>query len=100
MTVQAAAVDADDQAECWCCGRLQPLTQIVELGNHPEVKLCLRCAHFVHRRAREREDQTRPSPMARGRDLLRAGRRTVIHREWHRKPVIGPIVRWLGRHTP
>jgi hypothetical protein len=38
--------------------------------------------------------------MARGRDWLRAGRRTVMRREWHRKPVVGPILRWLGRHTP
>jgi hypothetical protein len=79
---------------------LQPLTQVVELGNHPEVKLCLRCAHSVHLRARAREDEARPSPMARGRDWLRAGRRTVMRRDWHRKPVIGPLLRWLGRHTP
>ena len=100
MTVRTAAVDAHDQVECWCCGQLQPLTEVVELGNHPEVKLCLGCAHFVHWRARAREDKARPSPMARGRDWLRVGRRKVMRREWHHKPVIGRMFRWLGRHTP
>jgi hypothetical protein len=70
------------------------------LGNHPEVKLCLRCAHFVHRRAQAREDQARTSPIARGRDWLRAGRRMVMRLELHDKPLIGPVLRWLGRHTP
>jgi hypothetical protein len=100
MTTQTAAVDAENRTECWCCGQLQKLTDVVQLGNHPEVKLCLGCAHYVHQRARTLEDEARPTPMARGRNWLRAGRRVVMRREWHRKPVIGAIVRRLGSRTP
>jgi GNAT superfamily N-acetyltransferase len=97
---RATAVDAEDQAECWCCGQHQPSAEMIHLGNHPEVILCLGCAHFVHKRAQAREDATRSSPIARARDWLRAGREYVIRRQWHHKPVIGPVLRWLGPRLP
>jgi hypothetical protein len=62
--------------------------------------VCLNCAHHLHQRAREREDALRPSPVTRVRDIVRAGRRVVIQQQWHRKPIIGRLLRWLGRYLP
>src|SRR4029079_683376 len=58
---------------CWCCGQSWPESGVVRLGSHPEVAVCLRCAHFLHQQARGREDAARPSPATRVRDVLRAG---------------------------
>jgi hypothetical protein len=100
MTEQQTAVDAEDRAQCWCCGNEQPSGKMINLGSHPEVTVCLRCAHSLHNQARAREDADRPSPPARARGWLRAGRRYVMRRDWHRKPVIGPVLRWLGPRLP
>lgn len=100
MTVQPAIEEAGGRGSCWCCGREEPEASLVRLGNHPEVAVCLRCAHFLHQQARGREDAVRTSPAARARDGLRAARRFVIQRGWHRKAGIGPLLRRLGRHTP
>jgi hypothetical protein len=86
--------------ECWCCGTRQQPDAVVHLGNHPEVAVCLGCAHFLHQRARGREDALRRSPAARARDGLRAARSLVIRLRWHEKPGIGRLLRWLGRRTP
>ena len=106
MTAQTAAGavgggpgDAGEVA-CWCCGRTGPDSGVVRLGSHPEVAVCLRCAHWLHQQARGREDAVRPSPGTRARDLLRAGRRLVMRHDWHHKPVIGPVLRWLGPRLP
>jgi hypothetical protein len=72
----------------------------MRLGNHPEVAVCLGCAHFLHQQARGLEDAVRPSPAGRVRDALRTARRFVIQHGWHQKPVIGSLLRRLGRHTP
>ena len=72
----------------------------MHLGDHPEVAVCLGCAHFLHQRARSVEDARRPSAAARARDGVRAVRRLVIARRWHEKPVIGPLLRWLGARLP
>ena len=100
MTTQPAIEESGGRASCWCCGQEQPETSVVRLGNHPEVAVCLRCAHFLHQQARGREDAQRTSPAARARDGLRAARRFVIRHGWHRKAGIGPLLRRLGRHTP
>lgn len=102
MTAQTAAASggAIDEVACWCCGRPTPETDVVHLGEHPEVVVCLPCAHYLHQRARDSEDSRRPSPAARVRDGLRAGRRLVMRRGWHTRPVIGPALRWLGRRLP
>jgi len=99
-TKQVAVSGSADQAGCWCCGQQYPNGLVVRLGNHPEVGVCLRCAHFLHQQARSREDVLRPSIASRLRDGLRSGRRVVMQRGWHQKPVIGPGFRWLGRHLP
>jgi hypothetical protein len=74
--------------------------KMVRLGNHPEVTLCTRCAHSVSKWAREIEDAGRTGLAARTRDQLRDVRKTVMRRGWHRYPLIGRPLRWLGRHLP
>ncbi len=91
---------ASDRAQCWCCGRRYSEFEVVHLGQHPEAVVCLRCAHFLHQQARSREDAARGSLAARGRDVLRAARGESMRRDWHRKPIIGPVLRWLGPHLP
>jgi hypothetical protein len=104
MTGQAAASAAGGSAEveisCWCCGQQYRESAVVRLGDHPEVAVCLGCAHFLHQQARRREDAARPSPAARVRDGLRAGRRLVLRRGWQDAPVIGPVLRRLGPRLP
>ena len=95
-----AAGDSGGQVACWCCGAPRPEEELVRLGDHPEVAVCLGCAHFLHQRARAREDELRPSPAGRARDLLRAGRQLVIRHGWHDRPVIGPLLRRLGTRLP
>ena len=100
MTTAATESDAAEPLACWCCGSAYQEAELVRLGNHPEVGVCLRCAHFLHQQARGREDALHPSPATRVRDQLRAGRRIVMQRGWHQKPVIGRPLRWLGRRLP
>lgn len=100
MTAQEVIGEFGGHVQCWCCGATRPPDAVVRLGNHPEVTLCFRCAHWAHQQARSREDAARPSPAALARDVLRAGRREVMQRGWHRRPVIGPVLRWLGPRLP
>jgi hypothetical protein len=88
------------RSECWCCGRVEAPERMVHLGAHPEVVLCLGCAHFVHRAAAEIEDQSRTGIGVRLRDRVRQARGLVMRRDWHRMPVIGRLLRWLGRRLP
>ena len=100
MTAEASPMESGGEVTCWCCGAERSPSGVVHLGNHPEVAVCLRCAHFLHKQARGREDALRSSPAARLRDALRALRLQVIRRRWHQQPGIGRLLRWLGRHTP
>jgi hypothetical protein len=106
MAAQTAAgtVDGDhgdaEEVACWCCAWTGPESGVVRLGGHPEVAVCLRCAHFLHQQARGREDAARQSPATRVRDGLRAGRRLVMRHGWHQNPVVGPVLRWLGPRLP
>lgn len=94
------AFGVGDSIECWCCGQPQDESSVVRLGNHPEVALCLRCAHFVHRRAQAHEDVGVHTLATRGRDVLRAAKAFVIQHELQHKAVIGPLLRWLGPWLP
>jgi hypothetical protein len=96
----ASQADAAEPMECWCCGAGYPEADLIRLGNHPEAAVCLACAHYLHQQARGREDARRPSPATRVRDQLRAARELVIRRGWHRTPLIGRPLRWLGRRLP
>lgn len=100
IAVDTAGGGAAAEVACWCCGTTVPESAVVRLGGHPEVAVCLRCAHYLHQRARAREDAARPSLAGRFRDGLRAGRRLVMSRGWHQKPVIGPVLRRLGPRLP
>jgi hypothetical protein len=99
--VTAAAVGTGSgEAECWCCGQPYDGERLVRLGSHPEVAVCLRCAHLLDQQARGRADALRPSIAGRVRGSLRSGRRLVVQRRWHQRPLIGRPLRWLGRHLP
>jgi hypothetical protein len=95
-----AVGESNGLVRCWCCGQRRPAESVVHLGEHPEVAVCLNCAHFLHQRARSIEDAQRRSAAARARDGVRAVRQLVIARHWHEKPVIGPLLRWLGARLP
>lgn len=96
------AVDLHDDGnvQCWCCDTRDARERMVQLGNHPEVHLCLRCAHFVHQQAWEIEDEgTRGlGPLAR--DHFRNLRAEVLRRGWHHNRFIGGRLRWLGKYLP
>jgi hypothetical protein len=101
--MSAAAEPADrpePTSRCWCCGTPNQETNLIRLNAHSEVAVCLPCADFLALRARERRDHRRPSLAGRGRDVLRAGRRTVVDHGWHRLPVVGPLLRRVGRYLP
>ena len=100
MTARTSTSESGGEIACWCCGQRRAPASVVHLGDHPEVAVCLRCAHFLHKQARGREDALRSSPAARVRDVLRAARWQVVRRGWHRTPGIGRLLRRLGRHTP
>ena len=96
------AIDVHDEGDvsCWCCGATDLADRTVQLGNHPEVHLCLGCAHFVHKQAWAIEDHGRRGPAAFARDRFRSLRAGVIHRGWHQNRIIGGTLRWLGKHLP
>lgn len=103
MTTVRAAIDTSDggrRSECWCCGTIDDPEQMVHLGNHPEVGLCIRCVYWLRHKAREVEDLSKTGWLVRVRDKIRRVRSTVIERDLHRHPVFGPPLRWLGRRLP
>lgn len=86
--------------QCWCCGCIDARDLMVHLGNHPEVALCRACARWAAKEAWEIEDRHRAGVLVNARDRFRSLRRDVIRRDWHRHPVLGRPLRWLGRHLP
>jgi hypothetical protein len=96
----AARSEPNAGSRCWCCDHTFDESQVVRLGSHPEVAVCLECARFLQRRARERHDALRPSVAAQVRSRVRAGRETVVERGWHTRPVLGPFLRRLDRFLP
>jgi hypothetical protein len=85
---------------CWCCGGEFDERDLVRLGTHPEVGVCLGCARFLQRRAAEREDEQRTSLAARLRAVVRAAREQVIRHGWHRLPVVGRLLHRIDRYLP
>ena len=99
--VRTAIQDGDaTRFECWCCGAIEDRSRFVHLGNHPEVLLCVRCAHSVSKWAWEIEDQAKTGPLVMVRDGFRAARRGVIRRGWQHSRVFGGPIRWIGRRLP
>jgi hypothetical protein len=99
---QVADVDeaGDGTVRCWCCGARAAPTRAVRLGEHPEVHLCLGCAHFVHQQAWGIEDEEKAGPASVLRERVRALRALVIRRGWHDNRFVGGRLRWLGKHLP
>ncbi len=102
MTTPTAPEQAERPrpGECWCCGKIQQPAKMVHLSNHPEVAICIRCAHSVRNCAWEIEDQSRTGLLVRQRDRLRHAREYAMRKGWHQHPILGGAVRWLGRRLP
>jgi len=96
------AVDPHEQGEvdCWCCDTSDAPERMVQLGNHPEVHLCLQCAHYVHQQAWQIEDEGTRGPAAFVRDRFRNLRALVIRKGWHNNRFLGGRLRWLGKYVP
>lgn len=92
--------DTDAAPKCWCCGKDHPEERLVRLGAHPEVGVCLDCARWLHRRARRREDENRTGLAPRIRAGIDTVRASVICRGWHRRGVLGALLRRIDRHLP
>jgi hypothetical protein len=90
----------DGSVQCWCCDSVDARNRMVHLGNHQEVHLCLRCAHFVHQQAWEIEDEGKGGPAAFARDRFRRLRAEVMQQGWHQNRFIGGKLRWLGKYLP
>jgi len=88
------------QSRCWCCGAQESDSDLVHLGNHPEVGICIRCAGWVRRRARELEDRHSHGIPARLRGLVRGARATVMAKGWHERGPLGALLRRIDRYLP
>lgn len=86
--------------ECWCCGSTYPETDLVHLGNHPEVAVCLGCSQWLRRRAVRRHGDRHRSPAARARVVIDGIRSAVIQRGWHERGVLGKLLRRIDRYLP
>jgi hypothetical protein len=101
MATRASAEQHEaGRSECWCCGNVDDSDRMIHLGNHPEVTLCVRCGYWASHQAREIEDRNRTGPVVATRNRLRGLRETVMQHGWHHHPVLGPPLRWLGKHLP
>ena len=98
----SAVIDLHDdgRVQCWCCDTVDDPNRMVHLGNHPEVQLCLRCAHFVHQQAWEIDDEGKRGPAALARDRFRNLRVEVMCRGRHQNKLIGGKLRWLSKYLP
>jgi hypothetical protein len=83
--------------ECWCCGKQMPRDALVHLGHHPEVGVCINCAHFLQQRARDRQATVLRQQL---RGAAESVRRQVMAHGWQSHPVAGPALKWLNRHSP
>lgn len=101
MSVDPVSTGTDSTtAWCWCCGSSDRPDRMVHLGDHPEVRLCLACAHFVHQQAWRIEDDGQPGPAAFARRRLRSLRASVIRRRMHQNKLVGGTLRWAGKYFP
>jgi hypothetical protein len=99
MTTAVPGSEAGRQL-CWCCGATYPEAQIIRLGTRPEAGVCLNCTISLRRTARERMAADRGVFARRAALIFRRGRESIMERQWHQRPVIGPALRWINRHLP
>jgi hypothetical protein len=64
------------------------------------VTICIRCAYSIQKWAWEIDDRSRAGLPVRARQAFRRVRRAVMQQGWHRHPLVGRPLRWLGRHLP
>jgi hypothetical protein len=101
MTSRVAVDDEErNPSQCWCCGAIEDPAKLVRLGNHPEVAVCIRCAHSLSKWAWEIEDRGRSGLAPPARDGIRRLRKTVVAHGWHENKVVACGLRWLRRFTP
>lgn len=93
-------VPGDGSVHCWCCDSFDAPYRMVHLGSHPEVHVCLRCAHFVHKQAWEIEDKGKHGPAVLAREQFRNLRAVVMRRGWHQNRFVGSTLRQFGRFFP
>src|SRR5829696_3249949 len=98
MTTAVEIIQESKVVACWCCGKVYPEDQVVRLGSHPEVAVCIGCARYLNRRANQQTPVNAVTRFIRG--VGQGVRAAVVLRGWHEKPLIGPAVRWLDRHVP
>jgi hypothetical protein len=99
-SASAETHDVPALGQCWCCGSDNDPTLMVRLGNHPEVALCRPCARWAAKQAWELDDQSKTGVLVIARNQFRSIRQTVIHHGWHRSPIIGASLRWIGKRLP
>ena len=99
MTLSAVD-EASEAGRCWCCGATEQPARLVHLGNHPEVMVCIRCAHSLSKRAWEIEDEARTGLATQVRRRIRRVRKSVVRRGWHQNRLVGGALRRLGRLMP
>lgn len=92
--------DSASTPRCWCCGSERPEAELVRLGAHPEVGVCLDCAHWLRRRAIARHDERHRTPPAWLRARLQAVRDYVIGKGLHERGLLGSLLRRIDRHLP
>jgi hypothetical protein len=101
MTAHTAQDHAETSSpQCWCCGASKNDNELVHLGNHPEVGICTRCAHWVHRRGTQLDDAQHPSIAARLRSIVHALRTAIVNKGWHERGLLGTLLRRIDRHLP
>jgi hypothetical protein len=93
----AASRDRSNELQCWCCGGKFLDSELTRFGRHPEVAVCFACVADLHRRARMTQTSNLKRPIYSLGDTIRAA---VIARGWHRRPIIGRLLRGLGRVSP
>ena len=84
-------------SDCWCCGRDTADDALVRLSSHPEVGVCVNCALFLARRARDIQATVLRKQL---RGTAESIRRQVMARNLHNQPVIGRVLRWINQHSP
>ena len=99
MTIPATETQ-ESSSRCWCCGQTYSDDELVHLGSRPEAAVCFGCARFLNQRARRAQDEHSTTIVARMRGMVDQGRDFVVEHGWHRLPVLGSTLRWLGDHLP
>jgi hypothetical protein len=96
---QAAAGGTGERGEsaCWCCGKVTAEDALVRLGKHPEVGVCVSCVRYLNRKARDYQASVLRQQL---RGAAESVRGEVTARGWHQRPVVGPILQWISRHSP